>query len=599
MLIVLDCPSCAKRYEVDATLAGKKSRCKQCGEIFRIPVPNAAVASQEASKAESRSERSSTDVGDRPRSVVVAQPARQSAFGTAASPSFSPSPAPTTTIVMNCPGCRKRYEVDGSLAGKKSRCKDCGEVFLIPVPRGRPSKPIPEQRPVPSSPPSPSPPARACASSPPAPAYWESVDEEEPTSFKPSRSPALPAYDEIALPPPPRAGYSQSEPMSRRPHDWGNNPDVGITIAGLYVAAAILVVIGFWIWIQAASPPAERIGQIFAITSLLLHGSALLLSFAGNIWLLVIAFKEKMEQGLLCLLVPCYAFYYIFSRWEDTKGAFVLELLPVGNLVLLFGIAYAVGIAHGRDAADSARERLAARNGAIAAGDDPAPAFGPPQVPELGPPRALAFGPPGTSSTPRVGRPQEKSWRFDPRGKIKGFVIQHGDQAVVLTFSGIPTNSDPALGVTTRDVSEAISARMRALVPNVTNFAWTRRNNRATLALSPIDDIAGLAQRIDFGTATVRDNQIDVVLSPEYVASVPRLAPEASVTAANPRMRGRSAELDIPPGADQVTRSLIQLKSPEFHAPRKEGRARLGRITPRRSPRRSRCRQLCPNGGTR
>ena len=77
MLIVLDCPSCAKRYEVDAALAGKKSRCKQCGEIFRIPVPNAAVASPPTSTVAPRPERFSTDVSDRPQSVAADQPARQ------------------------------------------------------------------------------------------------------------------------------------------------------------------------------------------------------------------------------------------------------------------------------------------------------------------------------------------------------------------------------------------------------------------------------------------------------------------------------------------------------------------------------------------
>ena len=37
MKIALDCPGCGKRYEVDASLAGKKSRCKDCGNTFRIP----------------------------------------------------------------------------------------------------------------------------------------------------------------------------------------------------------------------------------------------------------------------------------------------------------------------------------------------------------------------------------------------------------------------------------------------------------------------------------------------------------------------------------------------------------------------------------
>ena len=73
MLMVLDCPSCAKRYEVDAALAGKKSRCKQCGEVFRIPLANAAVASSPTSAVEPRLERFSADVSDRPQSLAAAQ----------------------------------------------------------------------------------------------------------------------------------------------------------------------------------------------------------------------------------------------------------------------------------------------------------------------------------------------------------------------------------------------------------------------------------------------------------------------------------------------------------------------------------------------
>jgi HEAT repeats len=561
MVIVLDCPSCAKRYEVDAALAGKRSRCKQCGEVFKIPVPYAKVASPPPSAVAPVPERFATDVGTGARSVPTNLSPDPRGVGTPASPSYYPSPAATTKIVMNCPGCRKRYEVDGALAGKKSRCKDCGEVFVIPVPRGRQSDPIPAERPVSAPIVAPIPTSRAPASDPTPQSYWESVDEEAPTVFKPRRSPASPAYDEVDLAPPPRATYAKPARTTRRTRDWGNNPDVGITIAGLYVAAMILVVIGFWTWMKAASPPAARISQIFVITCFLVHGTGLLLSFGGNVWLLVIAFKEKMEQGLLCLLVPCYAFYYIFSRWEDTKGAFVLELLPVGNIILFFGIAYAVGIASGRNPADVAPERQAARSAAVAAEDSsPPPVF----APRVG-------------ISPRGGR--QRNPGFDSPAKVRSFVNEHGDRAVILTFSGIPTNSEPANGVTTRDVSEAIRARMRELAPGATNFMWVRRNNRSVLALSPVDDIPGLAQRIDFGKATVRGDQIDVVLSPEYVASVPRLATETPVTAANVGMTGRSAEPEIPADADEVTRSLAQLKSPDIHV-RKQGAERLGRIAP-------------------
>ena len=59
-------------------------------------------------------------------------------------------------IVVVCPGCRKRYEVDASLAGKKSRCKLCGEVFRLPVPEGK----VIETATQPKPPPSPQRPAR-------------------------------------------------------------------------------------------------------------------------------------------------------------------------------------------------------------------------------------------------------------------------------------------------------------------------------------------------------------------------------------------------------------------------------------------------------
>lgn len=39
------------------------------------------------------------------------------------------------TIVFSCPGCRKKIEVPGELAGRKAKCKGCGGPLLIPTPR--------------------------------------------------------------------------------------------------------------------------------------------------------------------------------------------------------------------------------------------------------------------------------------------------------------------------------------------------------------------------------------------------------------------------------------------------------------------------------
>jgi predicted Zn finger-like uncharacterized protein len=329
MLIVLNCPGCGKRYEIDGALAGKKSRCKQCGEVFKIPVPTAVSAPAPQSTPPRRTQNAS---GGGEWHTVPVEPPRTTKPGSGAGParpSASAAGSGPRTIVLNCPNCQKRYEIDEALAGKKSRCKDCGELFSIPVPRARAGNASRSH-------------ARAATPSPPP--VWDSVLEDEPTSFKASRGPSSPALDEFDLPPPPRAAYPQpSRKTSGSYRHRGDGPDVGFTIAGCYLALALLVVIGFFIWQAAADPPKARSGQIFAIATFFVLGTAYLLSFCGSIWVLVVAFKESLSQGLLCLLVPCYVLYYIFSRWEDTKGPFVLQLLPPANLLVLFTINFAIG----------------------------------------------------------------------------------------------------------------------------------------------------------------------------------------------------------------------------------------------------------------
>jgi hypothetical protein len=39
MLLVFSCTNCGKQFEKDASFAGKKARCSQCGEVFTIPTP--------------------------------------------------------------------------------------------------------------------------------------------------------------------------------------------------------------------------------------------------------------------------------------------------------------------------------------------------------------------------------------------------------------------------------------------------------------------------------------------------------------------------------------------------------------------------------
>ncbi len=583
MLIVLDCPGCGKRYEIDAALAGKRSRCKQCGEVFRIPVPTAISAPPPTSKPLRPSHAGS---GGGEWNAVLVDPQRTAKPGRGvgpATPSASSAGSGPRTIVLNCPNCQKRYEIDEALAGKKSRCKDCGEVFSIPVPRGRASEPS-RSKPAPAT--------------PAVPAVWESVLEDEPTSLKASRGSASPADDEFDLPPPPRAAYPQPIRKTSGSHRHrGSGADTGFTIAGCYLALTLLVVMGFFVWMGAAQPESKRVGQVLLATEFFLRGVGLLLSLSGSIWILVIAFSEGLAQGLLCLLVPCYILFFTFSRWEETKGAFLLEVLPFANWLVFFAIGFGIVVSGKTNVLNQVADGDAQPQAVPAPGEpqatlEPQPEFGPP--PGFGPqpgfgPRQGFGPPPGFGPRPRFGprRGPGGPWPGNPQfqpppnldARVQQFQAQSGGQSVYFTFSGIPTNSDPARGVTSRDVSEAIRERARALAPGANRFSWVSRNNTSVLMMAPVDDIPGLASRIDFGTATVSGNQIAVRISPDYVASVPRLPAEQSRAAVNPGRASRNSEPEIPPDADAVTKSLIQLKSPETHT-RKDGLNRLMRTPP-------------------
>ncbi len=193
MPIVVDCPGCRKRYEVDASLAGKKSRCKLCGEVFRLPVPEGKVIETVTQPKPPPSPQRAARESFLDNQAPAAGDSRASAKGASNANRGTSAGRP---ISVNCPGCGRRYEIDAALAGKKSRCKQCGEVFSIPVPMGIVTEP-------------PTKPARA--TSPPTPNQQPATDllfdDDEPVAFKRAQSTAAPVDEEDELPPPRRMSY--------------------------------------------------------------------------------------------------------------------------------------------------------------------------------------------------------------------------------------------------------------------------------------------------------------------------------------------------------------------------------------------------------
>jgi predicted Zn finger-like uncharacterized protein len=576
MPIVIDCPQCGKRYEVDDAHAGKKSRCKQCGEVFKIAVPQAGVSERALVRepvSTAPKERAASDW-----SSILADPKG------AAKPDVPPA-APveaivavtSANIVLNCPKCLKRYEVDGALAGKRSRCKDCGEVFTIPAASGRFTKPEPVR---------PAPPVKPA----PVPSYWESALEAE--AAPPSYGRPMPQHvveEEEILPP--RA----AKPVASRTKSSRRDPidsEFGVTVAGFYAAVSILILIVLAGWYAASDTMPARFRVVFGITFFSLMGIGWLLSAAGNIWLLVIAFREKLEQGVLCLVVPCYALYYTVSRWREARGTFALQVsFAVVSTLLIFSRAYMFNLMPNMGDLESKLAWLddTPKPGAefdAVQGDEPVRPFGNQPAPfgGGGPPmgRPNLGGP--HRGGPHMGGPPP-GFPIMPRGKAVSFddwvkenLATQGDRAVGVVNFGVPINNDPKFGPTSRDVTDAIGKRLKELAPAATSSVSIGTGDKWATFLSPVDDVRALARMIDFGKVSVKGRQIHVQLATEYITSVPRTT-TAVASAQPPRAREREPDPVIPDGADAVTKSLIQLKSHNKEQ-RKEALRRLRRTTP-------------------
>jgi hypothetical protein len=85
MAISLQCDQCGKQYQLGDNLAGKRIKCKQCGQALSVPAAASAATSGSA-----------------------------------------------TAITAACGSCGKQYQLKAELAGKRIKCKECGGVVPVP-----------------------------------------------------------------------------------------------------------------------------------------------------------------------------------------------------------------------------------------------------------------------------------------------------------------------------------------------------------------------------------------------------------------------------------------------------------------------------------
>ncbi len=205
-------------------------------------------------------------------------------------------------------------------------------------------------------------------------------------------------------------------------------------------------------------------------------------------------------------------------------------------------------------------------------------------------PRTIPGLSPGMPGPFPTGPPPGSPFPFLPPGPPNENVVDHlqrdydsvrqrfGDQTVAILVSGLPTSGNPP----TDDVAVALDRRIKDLAPETQEGRAVTIGNRWATVVAPVNDRQGLIDRIDFGTVKVVGFRIEVQLDPHWTARVPRraiVAKQETQPQPQPPLRQPEPEPEFPPGADAITRSLIQLKSSDIHK-KKQAIERLERSTP-------------------
>ncbi len=355
------------------------------------------------------------------------------------------------------------------------------------------------------------------------------------------------------LPLRPRAFDQPSRRSKSR--DASTASDLGTTALSWFVLFDAVATLLLYAYLATGeSGDLQRI-RIFTICQGLILGGAFVLALWGVIWLLCMAFVESLFQGVLCLFVPLYSLFFCLSRWDERKGAFGLTMAPFAAILVTLIIGWA---------AVGTRKVNDGLHGTGQATNETAPAD----------PRNPA---------PPTNNPQRSNTRSAGGSKAVAPNLrqEYGDRIVAVVVIGMPGHDNPARGATNRDVTTAVSQRLKELAPESVRSQMVYANERLSIVMAPVDDAQGLASRIDFGTVTLNGDRIEVRLDPRYVARVPRLPAESTPEPRTALRRDpvRTPDPEVPVGADSTTRSLIELKSSEVHK-KKQAIDRLQRATP-------------------
>ena len=69
------------------------------------------------------------------------------------------------------------------------------------------------------------------------------------------------------------------------------------------------------------------------MVAIIIGGIFGLVGLVCNIIILIHAFKSSVGEGFLCLCVPCYILYYMFSKFEHPNKGLIIAGSIGGNII--------------------------------------------------------------------------------------------------------------------------------------------------------------------------------------------------------------------------------------------------------------------------
>ncbi len=63
-----------------------------------------------------------------------------------------------------------------------------------------------------------------------------------------------------------------------------------------------------------------------------------LFASVAGLWLLVVAFQQSVEWGLISTFVPFGAFVFVYKYWSAASRPFIYQMVGLGMMFLGFGL---------------------------------------------------------------------------------------------------------------------------------------------------------------------------------------------------------------------------------------------------------------------